>query len=395
MERRTNEEASRPADGAVAALAELAAAHAAKAELDRRLSPETYEAIRGAGFARHFVPARWGGSEGTFDDHVRDVAAVAEGDPSAAWCASIAATIGRMAGFLPEEAQRVIWGEGPDVFLVGALLPAGTAEPVAGGWLLSGRWPYMSGVHFSDHAMLCCPVPLARGGNEVRFLLVPRAAYTVEESWFMTGMRATGSDTLVLEPTFVPVEHSVARHDVISGRAPGSSPACHAVPLKAVSGLSFAAPVLGAARGALAQWTAKVAQKRAAPSTNRLLGVSEAATDAVLARTGGQIDAAQLLLERAAKEADRGETTPLAAARAHRDQTLAADIVVTAVNELFRNAGTSGASETGSLARFWRDANTGAAHAVLQFEPAARAYAELALADAGMGQGAEIRGRER
>ncbi|MQY36696.1 Flavin-dependent monooxygenase, oxygenase subunit HsaA [Streptomyces sp. RB17] len=388
MERRTNEEASRPAEGAVAALAELAAVHAAKAELDRRLSPETYEAIRGAGFARHFVPARWGGSEGTFSACVRDVAAVAEGDPSAAWCASIAATIGRMAGFLPEEAQRVVWGEGPDAFLVGALLPAGTAEPVAGGWLLSGRWPYMSGVHFSDHAMLCCPVPLAGGGNEVRFLLVPRAAYTVEESWFMTGMRATGSDTLVLEPTFVPVEHSVARHDVISGRSSGSSPACHAVPLRAVSGLSFAAPVLGAARGALAQWTARVARKRAAaPSTNRLLGVSEAATDAVLARTAGQLDAAQLLLERAASEADRGTLTPLAAARAHRDQTLAADIAVTAVNELFRNAGTSGASETGSLARFWRDANTGAAHAVLQFEPAARAYAELALADASPGQG--------
>ncbi|MFD5592526.1 acyl-CoA dehydrogenase family protein [Streptomyces griseorubiginosus] len=386
MRRRTSQEAVRPVPAATAALAELAAAHAAKAELDRRLSPETYEAIRDAGFARHFVPARWGGGEGTFTDYVHDAATVAEGDPSAAWCASIAATISRMAGFLPEEAQRVIWGEGPDVFLVGALLPAGSAEPVDGGWVLSGRWPYMSGVHFSDHAMLCCSVPLPGGGNEVRFLLVPRASYTVEESWFMTGMRATGSDTLVLEPTFVPAEHTVARHDVISGRAPGSAPACHAVPLKAVSGLSFAAPVLGAARGAHAEWTAMVARKRSSPSGNRLLGVSDSATDAVLARTAGLIDAAQLLLEHAAAQADRGDVTALAAARAHRDQTLATELLVTVVNELFRNAGTSGQSETSSLARFWRDANTGAAHAVLQFEPAARAYAELALADVSQGQ---------
>ncbi|MGH1556134.1 hypothetical protein ACRAWF_43230 [Streptomyces sp. L7] len=109
---------------------EVAATHAAKAELDRRLGPEVTESIRAAGFARHFVPVRWGGSEGTFGVFARTVAEVAAGDASAAWCASIAATLGRIAAFLPEEGQRAVWGDGPDAFVVGALMPGGNARAV-------------------------------------------------------------------------------------------------------------------------------------------------------------------------------------------------------------------------------------------------------------------------
>jgi alkylation response protein AidB-like acyl-CoA dehydrogenase len=372
----------------VAGLAELAASHAGSAELDRRLSPRTARAIVSAGFARHFVPARWGGAEGGFAEYLAGVAAVAEGDPAAAWCASIAGTMGRMAGFLPEEGQRAVWGEGPDAFVVGGLIPAGTAEPADGGWLLSGRWPYMSGVHWSDHAMLACAVPTPEGGErgerEVRFLLVPRAAYAIEDSWYMVGMRGTGSDTLVLEPTFVPYEHSCSREELIAGRAPdaATAAACHRVPLKGVSGLSFAAPVLGAARGALRAWSAMAAARRSAPSAHRQLASGDAAADAVLARAAGLADAAELLLQRAAADADRGAlTAPLTAARAHRDQALAADLLVDVVNLLFRNAGTRGQSDTSPFQPFWRDANAGAGHAVLQFEPAATAYARLALAE--------------
>ncbi|MYS20702.1 two-component flavin-dependent monooxygenase [Streptomyces sp. DvalAA-14] len=366
-----------------AALAGLAAEHAAKAELDRRLAPETAEAIREAGFARHFVPARWGGAEGTFTDYLHRVTTVAEGDPAAAWCASIAATVGRMGGFLPEEGQRALWGGGPDAFVVGALLPGGAAEAVDGGWLLSGRWPYMSGVHHSDHALLCCPVPVQGGGSQVRFLLVSRADYTIEETWFTAGMRGTGSDTLVLEPVFVPYAHSCARDDLIAGRPAVAGAACHRVPLKSVSGLSFAAPVLGAARAALTEWTALTAGKRAAAAAqggNRLLAVSDTVGDTVLARTDGEIDAAAMLLDRAAAGADRGGLSALEVARAHRDQTLAVDILAEAVHRLFRSAGTRGQHESGRLPRLWRDATAGAGHAVLQFEPAARAFAEQVLA---------------
>ncbi|MGR6974179.1 acyl-CoA dehydrogenase family protein [Streptomyces cynarae] len=359
---------------------ELAAAQAAKAELDRRLGPEVTEGIRAAGFARHFVPARWGGTEGSFGTFVREVADVAAGDASAAWCASIAATLGRMAGFLPEEGQRAVWADGPDAFVVGALMPGGNARAVTGGWEIDGKWAFLSGIHASDHALLCCPVPTADGGREVRFLLVPRAAYTIEETWFTVGMRGTGSDTLALEPTYVPREHTFARADLLAGQPVASEAHANRVPLKSVSGLSFAAPVLGAAEGALRSWSGAVAQKRrAAPSADRISGGQDATSELTLARAAGEIDAARLLLERAAADADAGRPSPLTAARAQRDHVLAVELLLDAVGRLSRTAGTRAQSESGDFQRFWRDANAASGHAVLQWEPAARGYAVAAL----------------
>ncbi|MFE0464890.1 acyl-CoA dehydrogenase family protein [Kitasatospora sp. NPDC058965] len=373
--------AARTAGWSARSVGELAAAHAAKADLDRRPRPEVTDAIRAAGFARHFVPARFGGAEGSFTDFTRAVAEVAEGDASAAWCASIAATLGRMAAFLPEQGQRTVWADGPDAQVVGALMPGGTAEAVDGGWLVSGKWAYLSGIHGSQFALLCCPVPTADGGREVRFLLVPRAAYTVEETWFTVGMRGTGSDTLALAPTFVPVEHSFAREDLLVGRAQASAAHCHNVPLKSVSGLSFAAPVLGAATGALRSWAAAQAAKRAAvPAGPRISGGTDASAELTLARAAGELDAARLLLERAAADADLGRPEPALAARAQRDHAFAVDLLLDSVNRLARSAGTRAQSEAEDFQRYWRDANAAAGHVVLQWEPAARGWAEQRLA---------------
>jgi alkylation response protein AidB-like acyl-CoA dehydrogenase len=283
-----------------------------------------------------------------------------------------------MAAFLPEEGQRRIWQDGPDATVVGALVPGGDAIEVPGGWEISGRWAFLSGIHHSDHALLCAPVPVEGGNSEVRFLLVPRSAYTIERTWFTVGMRGTGSDTLALDPTFVPVEHTFARTDLIAGTPLAATEApCYTVPLMSVSGLSFAGPLLGAAEGALAGWTAANAAKRAAAAQqgNRMSTGTKVSSELALARSAGELDAARLLLERAAREADTVRPGRATATRAHRDYALAADLLVESVGRLFRTAGTRAQSEADPFQRFWRDANSAAGHAVLQWEPAARGFA--------------------
>ncbi|MFJ4683208.1 acyl-CoA dehydrogenase family protein [Streptomyces sp. NPDC091377] len=369
-----------------ARVAEVAARHADEAEDARRLSLPVVDALREAGFARHFVPAAYGGEAGAFGELTSAVSVVGEGCTSAAWAASLAAYAGRYAAFLPEKGQSELWADGPDALLAAALMPSGTAERVSGGWTLDGEWKYISGIHFADWALACAPVPdegPADGGRPpVRYFAVPRGDLTIVDSWNPVGMRGTGSDTLTLSGVYVPEHRTLARSDVHEGRAPASDARCHIVPMYAVNALPFAVPLIGAARGALRGWTA-----RTVPRVDRRgRSVAEQpATQVVLARSAAEIDAAELLIHRTAAFADGTETLPEAeaAVRGPRDLALAVDLLVSAVDRVYRASGTSGQSVTDPVQRFWRDVNSAASHVALSFETTGAAYGAWALAEGG------------
>jgi two-component flavin-dependent monooxygenase/oxygenase LndZ5 len=365
-------------------VAAIAARCAADTDARRELDPEVVRSMVAAGFARHFVPTRWGGDAGTFTELMRAVATVGEACASTAWCASLSASMSRMAGaFLPTAGCADMWADGPDVVIVGSVTPLGSARPVEGGWLLSGRWAYISAAAYSDWALVCGLIQTG-GEPESKLFAVPRACYSVEDTWNSTGMRGTGSHTLVANEVFVPLHRAFDRADLFSGRTVEPTPAaCFSAPLQAVNGLSFVMPALGAARGAVDAFAAYIGGKiRNAVALPGVPGVqgNRATYEMTLARAAGEVDAANLLLERAAAVADQGtRVTPLEIAQNSRDCSLAADLLVTAVNRMFRTAGTAGQSETGSLQRSWRDVTAVSTHMAIQFEPAARSYTTTLL----------------
>ena len=359
--------------------AETAAKHAAASEAERRLPPEVVDPIPAAGFARHFVPARWGGSAGTFGALLPAVTTIGEGCTSAAWFASLAASVGRLAAHLPTEGQAELWADGPDTPLVAALAAAGTAERVPGGWRVSGQWPYVSGVDSSAWALVCARA-LDGDHQEPRFFAVPRAAYGLGDSWFNVGLRATGSNTLVLDGVTVPDTRSVALAELLAGRAPDAAARCHRVPLKAANGLTLTAPLLGAARGALRHWSGLVRGKLQAPAAAVTGAADRTPHELTLARTDGEVDAAALLLGRVAEVLDQDAVDPLLTARNGRDCALAAEMLAGAVDRLLRSSGSRGQADTEPLQRFWRDVNAGAGHSGLQFPPVASALVRASRA---------------
>ncbi|PSL52683.1 two-component flavin-dependent monooxygenase [Saccharothrix carnea] len=349
----------------VADLTALAAGHADRADTDRVLSPEVVKALAAAGFGRHFTPARWGGADGTLTELLDAVSEVAEGCAATAWCASLTAGAARMGAYLPEQGQRDLWDDGPDVLVAGALIPHGRVEPTPGGWRLTGRWDVTSGVDFADWALVC-----ATGEDDSPwFFAVPRTDFEVLDTWFPVGMRGTGSNTLVLDDVRVPAHRGFPRERMLHGRPTGSTARCHTAPLRVVSGVLFAAPAIGAVRGALADWTRDTAARTLPPDRAR-------STRIALARTAAAVDAADLLLRRAAGVADRG-ATPEEAVRNPRDCAFAVDLLVDAVERLFRAAGSRG--QRGVVSRAWRDVHSLAGHVALQFDTAGAAYGDHAL----------------
>ncbi|MGW0702207.1 acyl-CoA dehydrogenase family protein [Streptomyces sp. NPDC002867] len=350
-------------------LGKLAGAQAERADAEGRVSPEVIRAMVDAGFARWRVPTRWGGPDRSHTDLTAAVAKLAEECPSAAWLASVAAYSARYVCCLPEQGQAEIWADGPDVMAAIVFKPLGTAVPVDGGYRLSGSWTYVSGVEHFGWALLTGPAPGPQsGGQPMRLFAVPRENYTYEETWSSLGMRGTGSHTLVLDDVFVPEHRTCLREDAMRGVMVGL-PGRTQLSNPAVSGLMFVAPVLGAARAALA-----IAEQLVAvpPTGPRAAAGQPYQVD--FARAAGEIDAAQLLLERAAAVADGAAVPPELALRNRRDCALALQMLIGATDRLLRIGGTRAQGDGHPLGRYWRDVRSVASHAVMQFEPAGLAY---------------------
>ncbi|MFF3657278.1 acyl-CoA dehydrogenase family protein [Streptomyces olivochromogenes] len=419
----------------------VAAVGAAAADDERRLVPEVADALSRAGFSRHFVPRRWGGDEESFGELLTRAAAVGDACASAAWCAALYAAHGRFAAYLPYEGQRDLWDTSPDVRIAAGIMPAtGTAVRVGAGWHLRGEWTCVSGVDRADWVLLAAveqdadqrPAatgPGRRRGDEndpsgrsvesgtgrspgsgedqgersvafgsgrsrvgegdpgdrpvVRVFAVPAADVRVRDSWHATGVRGTGSHTVVVSEVLVPDHRTFLMAELLAGTPREGRARCHAVPAMLGGGLIFAAAGLGAARHALAAWT-RWAVRPAGPTGVAPLEADEAARTA-LGRSSAEIEAARLLLEAAAGRADGvdladARATSEAVALNRRDAAVATDLLVGAVERLFRTGGVHAREDDGELQRCWRDLHTIAAHSVLRPGPAADAYAEVAAA---------------
>ncbi|GLZ36630.1 acyl-CoA dehydrogenase family protein [Actinokineospora sp. NBRC 105648] len=343
----------------------VAARLADRTESARTLPDDVVAALRGAGFARHLVPARWGGAGGTYIALLRAVAEVGESCASTAWNAAVHAIVGRMAAHLPAAGCAEIWDDGPNELLAGSIAPTGQVSRSTSGYRLTGTWPFASGVDHSAWTLLGALTP----EREYRFFMVPRAHYRVLKTWDNVGLAGTGSNAVELEDVYVPEHLTAAHSDLMAGKVDVGRPL---VPFKAVNGLTFVAPVLGAARSAL-----RISAERLAVKTevNGKQARANPAVQTALARAGTEIDSAQLLLERAASTADRGALTDLELSRTPRDFAFAAELLGSAVDRLFRAGGARSQHAHHPVQRAWRDVNCAAGHAVLQFGPAAGVFA--------------------
>ncbi|MFI6896642.1 acyl-CoA dehydrogenase family protein [Streptomyces sp. NPDC050256] len=356
--------------------AEPAGLHAAEADRTGELDAGVVRALTSAGFARHFVPAKWGGSEGTFTDMTRAAALTGRSCASAAWCGTMFAYSARFCTHLPVEAQEEFWGDTPDTLWVSGLVPSGRTEAVGDGFVLNGRWNYVSGALFADWALLAGPRP-GPGTQPPRFFAVPRADFTVEQTWDTVGMRGTGSHTVVLSDVTVPAHRTVALAEVAAGVNGVSDRTQHNVPLMAVGGLTCVAPILGSAGGMLEAYAALVADKRGAEQPG-VPGGGTAVNDVALARAAADLDAASFLTERAAAALDAGEAR-LHGVRNARDTAHVSRLLVASAQELMRTAGTGGQDAKSPLQRHWRDMSVASTHAALRFERAATAFTDFTV----------------
>ncbi|QMU69385.1 acyl-CoA dehydrogenase family protein [Streptacidiphilus sp. P02-A3a] len=194
------------------ALAPVLRARAAESEQLRRPPADVVELLRDTGVFRMGWGREWGGPELTSMDQIRVVEALAYGDASAAWCGAIGALTGPVTSFLDQDVVKEVFPR-QDMITVGVLAPAGHAERVPGGFRLSGRWSFGSGIAHSDWVTSGAflfqdgePYASPDGTNphESRQFLVPRDQVELIDNWHTTGLCGTGSCDYTITDVFVP-----------------------------------------------------------------------------------------------------------------------------------------------------------------------------------------------
>ncbi|MGK4008285.1 acyl-CoA dehydrogenase family protein [Sorangium sp. So ce1036] len=185
-----------------------------RTEATRRLPNEVVDALTKAGVFRLVMPKAWGGPEVDPVTQIQVIENIALGDASAAWCSMILSGSGFYASYLEESVAKELFGR-LDVRAAGSLKWTGTAEKVAGGYRVTGRWDFGSGAHHADFMAAGCqvtengsPVLTEHNMPKIMWVLIPGSELTIEDTWYTTGLRGTGSDPYTTKDLFVPEEHA-------------------------------------------------------------------------------------------------------------------------------------------------------------------------------------------
>ena len=282
-----------------AALSSAIAAAAERTEREGRVAPEAMAALHEAGLFRLCLPRALDGAEASPMTILAVLQAVAAADASTAWCLGQALGCSLAAGFVAPEIAREIFGPADAVLAWGPPNPRSRAVPVEGGWRVTGRWSYASGIRnatwLGGHARVCAPdgtpLPTADGRPVLRTALFRAASAEIVPVWDVIGLRGTGSDDYVVEDLFVPEAYTYTRDLARDRHGPGP---LHRIAQTAFYGIAFAGVALGIARASLDSFIALAAEKTPAYTAATLR--ENAAVQLQVARCEGELGAGRAFL---------------------------------------------------------------------------------------------------
>ena len=366
-------------------------ARAGAAEQQRHIHAESFRAMKDADLFRAYTPARFGGYELHPRYFWRIAAELAKGCPSSSWVYSVMCCHTFVVALFPEQAQQDVFGADPNAGLSGILPDRSTATRVDGGYLLKNSvWPFGSGCHHADWFVLGVQLPDLPPGHDKAFFLVPPEDIARNDDWHVTGLRATGSNSVRLknDECFVP-EHRVLKAETALAHKLGTwRPLLYRAPFAPLLVLSLSAgTTLGAATGALEYYEELLQTRSDRPMvyTDKVPKKHLPATHQTLADATAKLTAARLLTDHACDlcyEAAINNTRILSAADRARIRLYgvqAMHMCREVVNLLFQDSGGSTLHERSRMQRYQRDINAMSMHEAMHEGIIKDVYGKLRL----------------
>jgi 3-hydroxy-9,10-secoandrosta-1,3,5(10)-triene-9,17-dione monooxygenase len=359
------------------------AGRAQKCEDARVLLPENEKLLHETGLFRYHQPKRFGGMELPFVAVVDIVAELARGCPSTAWNVGNLGCHHWILGYYAPETQHEIWDANPDALIASSIaLAAGRGRKVDGGFVVSGKWPFSSGVDNSGWNMLAVTIYEDKTAVDWRLCVVPKADYQVIDTWYAMGMVGTGSKDIEVSEVFVPERRALQLAKCRGGlEHPGAAlnpGPLFRVPLVAAAGHPLSATALGAAEGAL-NHVVEVFSKRLGTYTGAKVSEFQA-VQIKIAKARALVDSARYLMRESAIAFQEREDMALEEKLRLRIQnTLGVMQSREAVETLWSCYGANAIYTRDPLQRFLRDVQAINQHFSFNFDIAGSAFGTVAL----------------
>ena len=351
----------------------------AETEKRRQPLPESIEDLKSARLITVAQPQRYGGSGLDFDI-VFDIAAeLGRGCGSTAWCYGIWASHNWLVALFPETAQDEYWASGPDTLCSTSFNPSrSNAVSASGGFRLTGHWDFSSGCDAASWVLL-----ISNSDIGPHMMLLPRQDYTIDDTWFVSGLRGTGSKDILVDDVFVPDYRTVPMPRLREGNAPGR--AVHdtpnqRIPQQCILSLALASPIIGMAQGAIDSFEERMRHGTSAREGNPLaevtsyqLRLAESAAEVCAARAIMHQDCAEIF-----ERARRSELPTIEdRARYRRNHAYVARLSIRAVDRLFEASGGHALYDDNAMQRFHRDAHAASHHVGLSWDLLAEQYGRV------------------
>jgi indole-3-acetate monooxygenase len=262
----------------------------------------------------------------------------------------------------------------------------GKAEPVDGGYRVTGRWAFGSGIHHADWVIAGASLPgqsLPAGprGAGIRMVLLTRGQVVIHDNWQVAGLKASGSCDYSIENVFVPDEMTFSLMDARLGNAVTGGAALR-LGVPAVVTSFHMAIALGIARRALDEITEQAVEKSRGRPPSPL--PTHPHFQFALGKAELQLASARALafqiLSRVWTEARAGRVPPEPMqAEARAAATYITEVAQRVTTVAFQSAGGGALFDTNPLQRCFRDVHAAGQHFMVS-QSAYRALGQFKLA---------------
>ncbi len=362
------------------ALAPALASRARAAETLRAPHDDSIRDLVEAELPQLLVPRRWGGHELGLETMLEVVELLSAACMSTGWIAAFYLGHNLFAARLSEKAQAEIFAERPFCLMPAATAPTVRAREVPGGYELTGRAAWGSGVMHADWVLM--------GGMteamQPHVFVLPIDDVEVVDTWHMTGMSGTGSNDMVVDGAFVPIHRAEPMLAFAAGDTEGAK--AHSNPMYRMPLMPFVqcealGVFTGGLRGAATAFDEAVrarvrghsgAAVREHSLAHVQLGTAQVHADVGCALAREQLRMAQACLHGAGF--DMGDRVRL---RGHAGFVV--DHCRRAVNELMAQSGSAAFQADLPLQRFFRDMNMLATHAFFEWDTSREQVGRFAL----------------